>query len=64
MPVETLQHLTEEDVPLSPVKGEPDDLGDEEVLEDSEVVPNGLSVDPMLMNSMNGIAECESVCDN
>ncbi len=48
--METLQ-LQEEDVPLTPVKGEPDDLADEGALVDSDSVPNGITVDPMLLLS-------------
>ena len=40
--------LQEEDVPLT---GEPNDLADEDTLVDSDSVPNGITVDPMLLIS-------------
>ena len=43
--------MSEEEVPLTPIKGEPDYLGGEAMLVDSEVAPNNLPIiDSMLMN--------------
>lgn len=41
--------MDEDNVPLTPIKGEPDYLADEETLEDTDSVPSGISVDPMLL---------------
>ena len=42
--------MSEEEVPLTPIKGEPDYLGGEAMLVDSEVAPNNLPIiDSMLM---------------
>ena len=47
--ISSLAQFSDDNIPLTPTKGEPDDLGDEEVLEDSEEVPEGLAMDPMLL---------------
>ena len=49
--LEALQLLQDEDVPLTPVKGEPDYLADEATLEDIDSVPNGIHVDPILLGT-------------
>ncbi len=51
MTLETLQLQQDDDVPLTPVKGEPDYLADEAALEDTDSVPNGLCVDPLLISN-------------
>lgn len=53
--ISSLAQFSDDNIPLTPRKGEPDDLGDEEILEDSEEVPEGLAIDPMLL--ANGVGE-------
>ena len=47
----TLQFLQDDDVPLTPIKGEPDYLADEAILEDTEMVPKGICVDQILLSN-------------
>ena len=48
--ISNLKEMSEEEVPLTPIKGEPDYLGGEAMLVDSEVAPNNLPIiDSMLM---------------
>ena len=51
--ISSLTQFSDDNIPLTPTRGESDDLGDEEMLEDSEEAPEGLAMDPMLL--ANGV---------
>lgn len=53
--ISSLTQFSDDNIPLTPTRGESDDLGDEEMLEDSEEAPEGLAMDPMLL--ANGVGD-------
>lgn len=48
--ISSLSQFTEDTIPLTPRAGEPDYLGaEEQLVEDSDNVPDGLAIDPVLL---------------